>query len=312
MPPIKTFAIFASVLIFSMLTTYPASAATDIIKLGEITCCGPRILPVLIARDEGFLKEENLELDLIRINGGPSVIGAMFIHEDIDFMLDNGGLIPGIEKGVPVNYRLVVGPWPARIVARPGLKLDDIKNKTVLTQLVQGHGQLQVLKALLTKMGLGPVQFITVSDTAVLIELLSNPKNKEVYDFGFLTNKLIDAEEAGLTTLLDYFYMKNAKIYNYIVERRGVNAQIADRFYKAFRKAIEFINNPKNKAKVIDYMAKYTEKDIGTAAKVYDAVQLKVTPSRNAPVSDKEFIEFAKFFDVNIPDSEIRKFYDPK
>ncbi len=299
-------AVVAAILILSSF-----AHANDVVKVAETTGVGLRILPILIARDEGFFNQEGLELRFSIVDAGPNVIAAGFVSGDIDFVLDNGGLLAALGRGVPIVYRQPVFAVPARLIARPGVKLEEIKGRTVLTQYALGHGMNQVLQGILGRRGLAPIQLQRVSDPMLIIDMLGQPGNKGKYDFALLAFRILDAEEAGLTTLLNYPNLPEVKIYAYWVQRQGISSDVVKRFWRVLDKSLRFMLDPANKSKVVGYFAKYVEKDQKQAEKVYDKLLLE-SLSLNFIVNDDEFIEYAKFFQVDLPKSRIREFYNPQ
>lgn len=284
------------------------------VRVVQGTSLGPRVLPILIARDEKFFTAEGLAVEFVLMpQAGPSVIAAGFTNKEIDYVLDNGGLLPALEKGAPLIFRNAIGRWPAHLISRPGHTLKNIEEKIILSHLVVTHGQIQSLKTVLRKRGIKSPQIQHIYDPMIIIDILKNPGHEGTYDFAFLTNRLIDAEDAGLDTLINYFDLDDVKISNYIVERKGIDPQKSEKFHKAFARVVNFINNPVNKSRVLYYIAKYgIEKDKTNAEKLYNRYLMKILMPGGFKINDEEFTEFAKFFGVEIPKNKIRQYYDPR
>lgn len=311
----KKFCIIAAILgTFLFNDIWITDAARDTIRVVQGTSLGPRVLPILIARDEKFFAFEGLAVEFILMpQAGPSIIAAGFTIGEIDYVLDNGGLLLALEKGVPMVFGNAIGRWPAHLIARPGHTLKNIEGKIILSHLVVTHGQIQGLKTILRKRGIKYPQIQHIYDPMVIIEMLKDPKHEGTYDFAFLTNRLIDAEEAGLNILIDYFNLDDVRISNYIVERKGINPRASKKFHNAFTQAVKFINNPVNKSRVLYYITKYgIEKNNVNAEKLYKSYLMPALVPGGLKISDEEFTEFAKFFGVEIPKGKIRQYYDPR
>ena len=88
-------------------------------------------LTVAMAHKRGFFKEENLEVEIIRMN--PNVSITALSTGDIDYCQLFGAVVGGAIAGLPV--RIVAGyldNWPMTLIAQPELKsLKDLRGKTL-------------------------------------------------------------------------------------------------------------------------------------------------------------------------------------
>jgi NitT/TauT family transport system substrate-binding protein len=120
---------FGVVIIAIILISSPVDAA----ELIRIAVSNPNMpnLTVAIAQRRGFFKEENIEVEIIRMN--PNVAITALATGDVDYCQLFGAVVGGAIAGLPV--RIVAGfldNWPMTLIAQPELKtLKDLKGKTL-------------------------------------------------------------------------------------------------------------------------------------------------------------------------------------
>src|ERR1700693_6099321 len=109
-------------LIFAVVLGGPfISTAAD--KLRVSNCfIGGAILPLWVAKDAGLYQREGLDVELIWIQGNPSV--AALISGDIDLLLRiPHNVISGMAAGADLVFLFsVYNPMEHRIVAAPGIE----------------------------------------------------------------------------------------------------------------------------------------------------------------------------------------------
>ena len=131
-------------------------------------------LTVAVAQKKGFLKDENIDAEIIRMN--PNVAITALSTGDIDYCQLFGAVVGGAIVGLPI--RIVAGfldNWPMTLIAQPEFKsLKDLKGKTLG---VSSYGSTPDIGArmMLKQAGLDPEKEIKVlalgSDAARLTAL---------------------------------------------------------------------------------------------------------------------------------------------
>jgi ABC-type nitrate/sulfonate/bicarbonate transport system substrate-binding protein len=121
--------LFLVTLLASLLLTSPVDAVDRI----RIAVSNPNMpnLTVAMAHQKGFFKEENLDVEIIRMN--PNVAITALATGDVDYCQLFGAVVGGAIAGLPV--RIVAGfldNWPMTLIAQPEFKsLKDLKGRTL-------------------------------------------------------------------------------------------------------------------------------------------------------------------------------------
>ena len=117
------------VFVTAILLSHPAFALDRL----RIAASNPNMpnLTVATAQAKGFFKEENIDVEIIRMN--PNVAITALASGDIDYCQLFGAVVAGAIAGLPV--RIVAGfldNWPMTLIAQPEIKsLKDLKGKTL-------------------------------------------------------------------------------------------------------------------------------------------------------------------------------------
>jgi ABC-type nitrate/sulfonate/bicarbonate transport system substrate-binding protein len=117
------------ILVAALFPTSPVDAVDRI----RIAVSNPNMpnLTVAMAQKKGFFKEENLDVEMIRMN--PNVAITALATGDVDYCQLFGAVVGGAIAGLPV--RIVAGfldNWPMTLIAQPEFKsLKDLKGRTL-------------------------------------------------------------------------------------------------------------------------------------------------------------------------------------
>ncbi len=124
---------FEAVLIFCLLVLLVYTNPADAIDRIRIAVSNPNMpnLTVTMAHKRGFFKDENFEVEVIRMN--PNVAITALSTGDVDYCQLFGAVVGGAIAGLPV--RIVAGyldNWPMTLIAQAEIKsLKDLKGKTL-------------------------------------------------------------------------------------------------------------------------------------------------------------------------------------
>lgn len=118
------------IFLFALFLTASSAPAVDRIRIAVSNPNMPN-LTVAMAHKRGFFKDENLEVEIIRMN--PNVAITALATGDVDYCQLFGAVVGGAIAGLPV--RIVAGyldNWPMTLIAQPEYKtLKDLRGKTL-------------------------------------------------------------------------------------------------------------------------------------------------------------------------------------
>ncbi len=116
--------------LLSPLLLVPETGAVEKIRISVSNPNMPN-LTAAMAQKRGFFKDENIEVEIIRMN--PNVAVTALATGDVDYCQLFGAVVGGAIAGLPV--RIVAGfldNWPMTLIAQPEIKsLKDLKGKTL-------------------------------------------------------------------------------------------------------------------------------------------------------------------------------------
>lgn len=253
------------------LSTLPA-AAQDKVKVGVFPISSS--LPYFVAIGEGYFKEANIELETIRLMGGPPNVAALMTNQiDVSAVLVTlEGLNANVKKPGVAMYIAMHSQNPVykmeQFVVREGLvdKVKTLKDfKGLKLMSAPGPANVNTAKGILAKMGLKDGDYTidqldmgqhvnamkagtfdggyTLEPSATMIEKIGAGKTVEagVIARYILGDPKADAFAAGCAFSTEF------------IEKRP---DVAKRFAGAWAKAIAYINKEPEKAR--KYLAKNT------------------------------------------------------
>jgi ABC-type nitrate/sulfonate/bicarbonate transport system substrate-binding protein len=181
---------------------HPSVAAADKIRISISNLSG-QFMTFPLAQKRGFLKEEGIEAEIIRVTGGAG--SAALSSGDLDY--GTGMAVGGAMTGLPVKVVACYVPAPVlALVARPEVKsVQELKGKTVGISTFGGVS-IFAARVMAKHFGLDPdkdmkfvaigaveARFIRLTQGLVDATILAPPLDSEAKKLGF--NILARAEE---------------------------------------------------------------------------------------------------------------------
>jgi len=226
-----------------------------------------------LAHKRGFLKEEGIDAEIIRVTGGAT--GAALSSGDLDY--GTGMTLGGAISGLPVKVVACFVPAPVlAMVARPEIKsVQELRGKTIGVSTFAG-GSIFAARLMGKHFGLDPdkdmkfvavgaveSRFIRLTQGLIDAAVLAPPLDAEAKKLGF--NVLVRAEdilifpETGLVAGIKKIQEKPDEIKRVI--KAGIKAGI---------KANRYIRG--NRDGTIQFIAEWLKVKKDVAAATYDGV----------------------------------------
>src|SRR5258708_5766072 len=204
------------------------------------------------ARDAGYFKAENIEVELTPMSGGGQIIPALQ-SGSLQFGISGGrGVLNARNAGIPVTYvsfnfaQASDDPVHAVLVTDPLIKSPaDLKGKAVATNLSY-NTDWTMMREWLRKNGVDPksVTFREVPFPDMLAALRSNTIAAAGVSEPFITL----GKSQGATVLGHYFTdVKSPVVFNGIVAMQPYidkNKEVVRRFLRAINRALDDFKDP--------------------------------------------------------------------
>jgi ABC-type nitrate/sulfonate/bicarbonate transport system substrate-binding protein len=227
--------------------------AADKIRIG-IPNLGAMFMTFPLAQKKGFLKEEGLEVEHIRIFG--TVAMAALVSGELDYWGAIGFSVRSAMQGMPVRVTAGYLPvHPSSLIARPEIKsVQDLKGRTLGTSTFGGAPEI-IARLVLRHFGVDPdkdvkfialgaapeARFSAMKQGLISATAVSVPADLEGVKLGFhilaKAYELFSYPDAGLTTTVKKIKEKPDEIKRVI--RAGIKA---NRYVRAEREGtIQFL-----------------------------------------------------------------------
>lgn len=182
-----------------LLRTRPALALDDII----VSYAGPTVtfLPAEVARQRGFLREQNLDMKLLLTRSEAD--RAALVSGSVDYTLRAGSSFVSAARGLPVKIVFLGTMRPFwGLVVRPEIKsVSELKGKSVGVPGLLGAQQISA-KFILKHFGLDPdkdVVYRVVDSGTRIAAIMSGSLDSSMMDYG----EAFRAKKAGLKFLVN-------------------------------------------------------------------------------------------------------------
>ncbi|HEY3150566.1 MAG TPA: ABC transporter substrate-binding protein, partial [Candidatus Binatia bacterium] len=183
----------------SLLRVQPASALEEII----VSYAGPTVtfLPAEVARQRGFLREQNLDIKLLLTRS--EVDRAALVSGSVDYTLRAGSSFVSAARGLPVRIVFLGTMKPFwGLVVRPETKsVSELKGKSMGVPGLLGSQHISA-KFILKHYGLDPdkdVVYRVVETGTRIAAMLSGSIDSSMMDYG----EAFRAKKAGLKLLVN-------------------------------------------------------------------------------------------------------------
>ncbi len=262
-----SFCFYALMSLFvQQLKISPVFALEDV----TVSFQGPGILnvPVAIALQRGFFKEQNLDVKLILTRS--DVDRAALATGNIDFTLRGASTVLSAAKGLPVRMLFVttVKPFWAFVVRPEVNSVKELKNK-VISMAGMAGGQHIATRVILKKYGLDPdkdVVFKAINAGSRLPGMMSGSMDAGLMEYG----EAFRAKKNGFKILLnaaDHYSILGGAIGAGTKKLREQPDQVK-RFLRANVKGFRYMHN--NRSAAIETMMNWLKVDRETAEGIYD------------------------------------------
>ena len=299
-----------AILVLLMLMFFTLSApvrAADKIRISMTGFAG-QFMTFPLAQKRGFLKEEGIEAEIVRISAAAG--RAALINGDIDYSTGIGGTaINGALSGIPIRVVACFVPAPVLgLVARPEFKtVQALKGKTIAI-LIPGGVAHFAARAMVKHVGLDPekeMKYLAVGppdaryaaltqglvEAAVLGPPLDFEARKQGYNILLRADEVMVLPETGLVAGVKKIHDKPDEIKRVI--RAGIKA---NRYIRANREGtVQFLTewlklNKESAAATYDSVVRVYNEDVNVCDKglraVIDETKKTMKLSRDVPYSE--------------------------
>jgi ABC-type nitrate/sulfonate/bicarbonate transport system substrate-binding protein len=284
----------ATVIVAGLFTLHSAQAQTKIVA--GMVAHGPPQWPQYIAEEFGWLKQDNIDLDLVTVGGGAAQQLA-------------GGALNISHSGYPDFARAALQNAPVRIIisdfvgspyavfAKPAIKqIADLKGKLISIGSIYDI-TLIYLKPFLASVGLRTTdvdfiyakaagdRFAALGSGAVDATLLNPPTYFKAKAQGFTDLGDTKPYAEGIP-----FTVWGANTTWAAQNREALNA-----FARDYRRAVGWLYDPAHKEQAVDILVKYANQDRKDSAEAYDYLVTKLKLfGLDGDVSDASYAKMAE------------------
>jgi ABC-type nitrate/sulfonate/bicarbonate transport system substrate-binding protein len=296
---------FAILVIFASVAIYPGISDTQTQKIRiAYSSRSNTITPLYVAANNGFFRDEGLEVELIQVSPR---LGAMAVmNGDVSFTTSFVSTFRGILQGLPLKVILIVlkkGMY--FLVVRPEIKdVNDLKGKKLGVATIRGTDQL-VAAELLRSKGFDPalVQQLVIGETPLRAQALASgavqavsvspPYDLMLQQMGYKI--LAGPPEVGMPA--SGLFTSDRLLKD--------NPQMVRRTLWAVMKANRFI--AANRQETIAVMLKWLPQTADVAARSYDLELQTITPDGQMTDAEMENL-IERLGEKKKPLDEVRDF----
>jgi NitT/TauT family transport system substrate-binding protein len=231
--------VLPAIAILSLFSSGPARAA-EVVRVAYPSM-NVSVFCILIAQQQGYLKEEGLDVQLLNIRGEIAIRTAL--AGEIDYFTNAGSALAAAVRSVPVKIVTVFQDRPTwDLIAQPGISsIQQLRGGTI--GVMSPEGSLAVVaREMLRKNGLDPgkdVNLVTMGGDAVRFPAL---QTKSISATLFNTGMSLQAQTAGFTKLASAADYANLIEGGFAASNEMIkqNPEKIVRFIRASLKGIKF------------------------------------------------------------------------
>jgi NitT/TauT family transport system substrate-binding protein len=212
-------------------------------------------LPVWIGKDQGFFKEEGIDLDLVPTTGGATAVPAM-VGGSLDIAYSEvGTILKSAQQGLALKIVAPSGTVSlsqnkdgARYLASasgPIKQLSDVKGKRIAVNQLKNIVHLYVL-ASLDNMGIPPDSYSVVEvPYPQMPDALLNGQVDLIYEVDPFVTILLNSGKVRDFGSATYAIHPNLRIAAYVASDRWLkqNPDLIRRFQRAYARSAEYVMN---------------------------------------------------------------------
>lgn len=301
------------ILLITGLLAYPVSAEGSLkeVRWGHIASTA-FYWDVYIARSLGFMRDQQLDVQAIRIDSASQSIPQV-LTGGVDILSSNPELaISAIQKGadlVIIANETASVPWA--LMGRPEIKsIADLKGKVLgVTQLreastsiaqllLERHG-VKTSDYQVIQLGGTPNRYAALARGAVQATLLAQPADFRAEGEGMIRLAATDDVFAGPAIV---FVARRSWLKN--------NAETARRFLKGAVAGMRWFNDPKNREQAIDILVKNIGGTRNLAARTHDLYLRKGVISRDGTLPLQHIQNYLKLAQDERTSADPARFVD--
>lgn len=232
---------------------------------------------LIIAKDKGYYKEENLDVELVLM---PAALATQAVLSgSVQFSNVSGAGLPAILRGAPLRFLFSTFTRPAFwIYSRPDIRqIEDLKGKKIGASS-PGAGPYALLRHLFRKhrLELGrDVTNIAIGDsTGRLLALKAGSVDAAV----FAPPYNFTAQEAGFRELASFIKQDIVEVGGSLIAHEqfiATEPALVQRFLRGSLKGLIYMNEQRSGA--VRILARFLKVSEGRAAQIYDLVRPSLT-----------------------------------
>ena len=275
-----------------------------------VSYAGPTVtfLPAEVARQRGFLREQNLDMKLLLTRS--EVDRAALVSGGVDYTLRAGSSFVSAARGLPVRIVLLGTMRPFwGLVVRPEIKsVSELKGKSVGVPGLLGSQQISA-KFIFKHYGLDPdkdIIYRVVDSGTRIAAMLSGSIDSSMMDYG----EAFRAKKAGLKFLVNAADLHGLLAGGLAVNIRKLKEQPDQvrRMLKAMVQALKYIQeNPEGTQQV---MMNWLKLDREMAADIYQMAVNNYTKNGMVEESTLNSLVTAMLAEANIKGANISQLTD--